>query len=383
VLELGLETFSPAVRKKVVLAAVEAKSYERAERVLEAVGEIAISDRHVGRIAQEHGQRLIDQQRARAKLHQEKQLPVEVENPPELAVVEMDGGRIRTRQPGQGPGTHEPAWKETNNALFLRMTSAVSERDPCPDLPESLQKRNRIRRLVLELSGAADGVEPLAEEAPGAICEDRYRGPTKLLRTCLSSLDEVHAFGWLMAAEAHRKALPQAPRRAFVADGMKCNWSVWKKHFPTFTPVVDFLHAVSYVYHAATTIGGDEDFGWGMCLEWIQSLWQGRAGTVIDELSAWLAQQPPSDEPPEDDPLHAVRSALTYLTNNRSRMTYPEYRRQGLPITSSLMESLVKEINWRVKGTEKFWNNPDGATPILALKAAALSEDNRLEALTG
>ena len=74
-----------------------------------------------------------------------------------------------------------------------------------------------------------------------------------------------------------------------------------------------------------------------------------------------------------------MQSAAGYLTNNRPRMNYPEYRRQGLPITSSLMESLVKEINWRVKGTEKFWNNPDGAAPILALKAAALSEDARLQ----
>ena len=65
--------------------------------------------------------------------------------------------------------------------------------------------------------------------------------------------------------------------------------------------------------------------------------------------------------------------------NNQQRMNDPEYRRLGLPMTSSLMKSAVKEINWRVNGTEKFWNNPDGATPILALKAAPLSEDDRLE----
>jgi hypothetical protein len=35
---------------------------------------------------------------------------------------------------------------------------------------------------------------------------------------------------------------------------------------------------------------------------------------------------------------------------------YPRYRKLGLPVTSTLMESLVKEFNLRVKGTEKFWN---------------------------
>jgi len=55
---------------------------------------------------------------------------------------------------------------------------------------------------------------------------------------------------------------------------------------------------------------------------------------------------------PQRDPRTIVAKSLTYLTNNRSRMNYPGYRQQGLPVTSSLMESFVKEMNWRVKGTE-------------------------------
>ena len=58
--------------------------------------------------------------------------------------------------------------------------------------------------------------------------------------------------------------------------------------------------------------------------------------------------------------------ALRYFTNNRQRMDYPTYRRKGRPITSSPMESLIKQINHRVKGTEMFWLQPDGAEAILA-----------------
>jgi len=43
------------------------------------------------------------------------------------------------------------------------------------------------------------------------------------------------------------------------------------------------------------------------------------------------------------------------------------------------MESLVKQINLRVKGTEMFWDDPHGAEAILRLRAAALSDDGRLE----
>ena len=69
---------------------------------------------------------------------------------------------------------------------------------------------------------------------------------------------------------------------------------------------------------------------------------------------------------------------IQYREKNRTRMNYPEYRKQGLPVTTAWMESLVKEIHWRVKGTEMFWNNPDGAEPILQVRAA-LCDDGRLK----
>ena len=53
-------------------------------------------------------------------------------------------------------------------------------------------------------------------------------------------------------------------------------------------------------------------------------------------------------------------------------MRYPEYRRQGLPITSSYVESAVKQFNHRVKGTEKFWTE-EGAEALLQLRADYLS----------
>jgi hypothetical protein len=69
---------------------------------------------------------------------------------------------------------------------------------------------------------------------------------------------------------------------------------------------------------------------------------------------------------------------IGYLTNNQARMDYPRYRRAGLPTCSGLVESLIKQFNRRVKGTEKFWN-PTGAETILQLRAAYLCEDERLK----
>lgn len=371
------------MKAKAVLVAVEVNSFARAETVLKKIGEIAISGRHIGRMSHEAGEQLLEDHRDRAERFQNNQLPVEVENVPEVAVVEMDGGRIRTRAEHQGVGTHNPAWRESKNALFQRMTSQTHAMDPCPELPDFLGNRGYVRQLVLEMSGTADGIEaPPQDQSPGLEEPVRYEPPKRVLRTCLSSLDDSKTFGKLMAAEAHRKGFFEAPRRAFVADGMACNWTEQKKHFPTFTPIVDLLHAISYLYHAAVAIGEDEEFGWGLCTDWTRDCWQGRVDEVTGELEQWLEAQPAiEEETSETDPRRIVGSSLTYLRNNRSRMDYPSYRMAGLPISSALMESLVKEINRRVKGTEKFWNDPSGANPILALKAASLCDDGRLEQL--
>ena len=55
-------------------------------------------------------------------------------------------------------------------------------------------------------------------------------------------------------------------------------------------------------------------------------------------------------------------------------MQYADYRRQGLPITSSPIESTIKQINRRIKGTETSWSQ--GADPMLHLVADRLSQTN-------
>ena len=73
-----------------------------------------------------------------------------------------------------------------------------------------------------------------------------------------------------------------------------------------------------------------------------------------------------------------VARALTYLQNHKERMRYADYRRQGLPITSSYVESTVKQINYRVKGTEKFWNEA-GVEDLLHLRADYLSDGDPMK----
>jgi len=52
------------------------------------------------------------------------------------------------------------------------------------------------------------------------------------------------------------------------------------------------------------------------------------------------------------------------------------YVADGLPISSAPMESVVKQFNRRIKGTEKFWLK-SGVEEVLQVRAAYLSEDDR------
>ena len=110
-------------------------------------------------------------------------------------------------------------------------------------------------------------------------------------------------------------------------------------------------------------------------LQPITAVWQGQIAEVLADLRVLVG---PSSAVQDPVRLASLQESLTYLQNNESRMDYPRYRQLGLPIVSALVESLVKEINWRVKGTEKFWNDPAGAEAILQVRAALLSEDDRL-----
>ncbi len=189
------------------------------------------------------------------------------------------------------------------------------------------------------------------------------------MRTCVATTRDSDEFGRLVGAEAKARNFEAASRRAFVGDGQAYNWAIQKRWFADYVPVVDFIHVLGYVWHAAGATGASEHEQWERYTRWLRGCWQGRVSEVLVELDA---EQERVGTAPADaeatDPRVVLGRARGYLRNNAERMKYPEYRKAGLPVTSSWVESLIKEINYRVKGTEKFWNE-HGAESVLAVRA--------------
>jgi hypothetical protein len=311
-----------------------------------------------------------------------------VKEPPAVAVVEVDGGRLGTRAAGAGPGVQEPQPKEDKIACLLGLRTATHATDPQPEPPAAFRDAPRIARLVRQLKAASAppaGDAPAGEPAPAELAEGppsgpRRPGPPERVRTCVASMRPSREFGRLVAAEARARAFDAAERRAFVADGQHYNWRIQQAHFRDFEPIADFIHVLCYLYLAAWAVRPDEASRWQQFEAWMTACWQGRVAEVVTELAAWqqrLGRPPPEAE--SRDPRQLVAEAFTYLGNNAARMDYPRYRRHGLPVTSSLVESLVGEFNVRVKGWDKWWNRTEGAEAILQVRAAVLSDDERLE----
>jgi hypothetical protein len=362
-------------------------SFTDAAFALQLAG-VSISPRHIRHLTVLIGDELASTRDAQAVAYRRRQLPPDgaAPSPAVVAAVEVDGGRLRTRATGCGPGVHEAQNKEDKIACLVSLPSDTATQDPQPEPPPSFTEPRRVQRLVQKMKGlsgeqpaAAD--EPADDDAEPPPPRRAEEAPPGRVRTCLASLRDSRSFGPLLAAAAQRRGFYQAQRRAFLGDGQAYNWAIHKGYFVDFEPIVDFLHVLCYVYLAAWAVGGSDEQRWSLYLGWLRACWRGRVDEVIEALAVWQGQRgkpPPGEDLPESDPRRLVAEALTYLGNNRERMDYPRYRREGLPVTSSLVESLVGEFNARVKGREKFWNRPGGAEAILQVRAALLSDDDRL-----
>jgi hypothetical protein len=391
-LRLDSHGFSPTISGKIVRAAARNCSFTDAADALNEEAEITISGRQVGRIAHEVGDQLEHQRDQRVEASREESATPEVTVAPRLAAVFVDGGRLRTRdeEAGRGPGVFDPAWREDKVANLVTMHTQTHKEDPHPELPRCFTKKQEVVELVQGISGsgALTDVTDAGEEAepaltvfePAAAKDESVWPPKPLVRTCQATLGCSDEFGPMVAVEAQRRNFFAAQARAFLGDGGAWIWGLQRTYFPTFEPIVDFVHVLTYIYLAAKAVGGPALAVWERYLGWATACWQGRVAAVLEDLRAahrTMAAPPEGQEAKSTDPYEVIRVTIGYLTNNQERMDYPRYRQAGLPICSGLVESLIKQINRRVKGTEKFWN-PTKAETILQLRAAYLSEDERL-----
>ena len=376
-----------------------------------------VTQKQVERLTKRIGQERVDQRESQVaaflKLPLMEKVSSPVAHPPDLAVVSMDGGRLQILdrrpssvpepsatardetleagsptetseaeqklEPSQDRGGH---WREDKIGLLMTMTSQESSKDPCPRIPETFVNPLRIAKLARAIKrGVPTGQDAVAEppESEGGQEEcGEYTPPKVRVKSMVGSRLAAGRFGQILVAAAFARGFFGARRKAFVGDGAETNWTIQQQWFSDFVAILDFIHALSYVFSAAMA-GRTFRQGWAVYVRWISLVWQGRVVEVIKEMEQRQRELGlPQAEDSETGPRQIVADSLRYLKNNQDRMRYDEYRRLGLPIVSSHVESTVKQFNRRVKGTEKFWSE-QGAEAVLQLRADYLSETEPME----
>ncbi len=424
---LGLkvgEDLSPDLVEKLAYLGTKLPSFRDAHEALGVLLRTQVSLKRVERHTERIGAERVMQREAEIAtwsdlpLMQRDQAPPGVKAP-EVAAVLADGGRLqlceenadarsktrsatRPNRPSVPPSSAKSHWHEYKAGVLHSLRSEAHAEDPCRDLPEVYLRPEKIDKLAREITTLAAREEPSGPAVPLKIVDPTadlstdsspdpstplvppaeviphgYTPPEVIDRDVVASRHDSRACGRQLAARAWMLGLFAAPRKAFVGDGSGWIWTEWERYFKAywFVPILDSIHALTHIY-AAAMAGRNNQEGWQIYRRWITWTWHGEVAQVIAEL-ATRQQELGLPTAADTSPRRLVSETLTYLQNQQSRMNDPAYRKQGLPITSAHMESTVKQINRRVKGSEKYWSEA-GAEDLLQLTADHLSTSQPL-----
>jgi hypothetical protein len=162
--------------------------------------------------------------------------------------------------------------------------------------------------------------------------------------------------------EARRRGFDKAQRRVVLGDGAPWIWNLADEQFPGAVQIVDLFHAKGHLWEVAKAIyGAGSDLGEQWAKQRRDELDEGKIDAT---LAALRIHAEANDE---------ARKCLDYVTTNRHRMRYPEFRAQGLCTSTGVVEAGCKTaIGTRLKRSGMHWTVA-GADAIIALRCCVLS----------
>lgn len=378
-------TVSPKVERKMVYAGANKASYQVASDDLKELAELEIKPERIRLATLRNGKARRELSRTLQEAFLEKSIPDQNNSgpadkeAPELAVVMSDGGRYQRFDRNAPQPESGSFWRESRVAILLSMKTKSHEKDPDAELPDFLQDVCIAKKLADMGKVAGENPKKDRDKADKADKESPWKRPDVVSKDVIASGKTWNEFGPMVASSAWYAGFFKATERVFVSDGSSAIEDMQLKWFGKFTSVLDIMHALSYSLAAARAMHRDQAASWECYRRFATYIWQGNVGKVIEELDEHQAKigLPPKDAS-ESDPREIVRRTRVYYGNHRSRMDYPSYRKQGYPLTSSIMESTVKQVNRRIKGSEKFWST-DGGDSVLGLRAAYISDSKPMD----
>jgi hypothetical protein len=207
------------------------------------------------------------------------------------------------------------------------------------------------------LSGRESLKQPTEYKECNVLVIEKYRGEQRIDRWLGAKYGPRSVFEEYVRRCGLSMGQLKAAKVAFIADGAHTNWEIQKTNFPEAIPILDFYHAVEHV-GAFCGLYSEAALGTQKRNRWIHMMSEGDVLQMIHEMSQEAVGLP--------DPEQGLKQ-ICYFKDNIERMRYDEYRKQGLPQGSGLVEGACKfVIGKRFKGSGMRWKKRDNASVLRA-----------------
>jgi hypothetical protein len=167
----------------------------------------------------------------------------------------------------------------------------------------------------------------------------------------MATLDSAEYFLPQMAAMA-RSLLPERPGPlAITSDCAEWITKGVHEHLPGWKHIADYWHVCQHIHKTGECLYGEHD---PRARSWSQQFSRQLREQGAEKLADLL--RPLAMDYPDPRHQRAVLDLAKFLDKHASRMEYPQYIREGLPVDSGAMESLCKQLGLRMKGAGMRWS---------------------------
>lgn len=184
--------------------------------------------------------------------------------------------------------------------------------------------------------------------------------------TYVGSIENAEEFGKRIYCEAINRGIERATKICMLGDAAVWIWNIAQEQFPQARQIVDQYHAREHYWNVAKLFFGKD--------EKKRKLWAEKRRIELDDgIVEKVIESIKQLVPSTDEQRDVCKREIGYYENNKHRMRYDQYRREGLFVGSGVIEAGCRTlVGQRLKQSGMHWS-VRGANSIIALRCCISS----------